>query len=143
VDVLTDEAAGGLGLDPWAARDRYVDVASGFAEPEAWAAGELERAGRPADDAARQALLVLMRAQTSRLAMFASCGWFWDDPRRPETEQVLRSAAHAARLMDATCGSRVEASLVADLQALIVPGAEADGRDLYRAALEAVGQPAA
>ena len=44
----------------------------------------------------------LMEAQRWRLAMFASDGWFWDDPVRPETASVLRAAARAARLVDAT-----------------------------------------
>ena len=44
--------------------------------------------------------LALMEAQRWRLAMFASDGWYWDDPARPETASVLRAAARAARLID-------------------------------------------
>ncbi|MFN8620711.1 MAG: DUF3536 domain-containing protein [Chloroflexota bacterium] len=141
IDVRTELAAAELGVDPWAARDRYVDVASEFLDGDEWACRELTAAGRQPGLAPRQRLQDLMHAQASRLAMFASCGWFWDDPNRPEVHGVLRCAAHAARLMDGMFGSRLEASLVADLEA--IPGGHGgwDGRALYVAALRAVGQP--
>ncbi len=55
------------------------------------------RAGRqrPRD---RATFAAVMEAQRWRLAMFASCGWFWDDPARIETAGALRSAVRAARL---------------------------------------------
>jgi len=142
IDVRTEIAAAELGIDPWAARDRYVDVASEYAHGDTWAAHELEAAGRRPEVDARERLMLLMAAQTSRLAMFSSCGWFWDDPHRPEVHQVLRSAAHAARLIDGTFGSRLERTLVDDLAAVLTPAGDADGPQLYRAALAAVGQPA-
>ena len=80
-----------------------------------------------------------MQAQASRLAMFASCGWFWEDPNRPETAQVLRFAGHAVRLVDDACGSRLEQRLVEDLAAVRVSRG-ATGMDLYAAALDSVGQ---
>lgn len=142
IDVRTEIAAAELGIDPWAARDRYVDVASEYTDAETWAANELEEAGASPDAGSRERLMLLMAAQTSRLAMFSSCGWFWDDPHRPEVHQVLRSAAHAARLIDGAFGSRLERSLVDDLAAVQTPAGDADGPQLYRAALAAVGQPA-
>lgn len=141
IDVRTELAAAGLGIDPWAARDRYVDVASDYADTETWAARELEVTGRRPSLAARELLLTLMRVQASRLAMFASCGWFWDDPNRPEVHQVLRFAAHAARRMDAAFGSRLERQLLEDLDAIQSPAHAATGPSLYRAALRAIDQP--
>ena len=38
----------------------------------------------------RTRLTVILRAQTSRLAMFASDAWFWDDPAWIETAQAMR-----------------------------------------------------
>jgi hypothetical protein len=140
VDIRTELAAADLGVDAWAARDRYVDVASAHADPDDWAAHELESIGRRAGRAERERLSALMRAQASRLAMFASCGWFWDDPRRPEVHQVLRFAAHAARLTDATLGSRLEATLVDDLAAVRAPAHDTDGPRLLTAALRVIGR---
>jgi len=139
MDAVTEARLAPLGIDPWAARDRYVDVASGFAEPGAWVAAELDLAGLPNDQSTGQLLLTLMQAHASRLAMFASCGWYWEDPRRPETTQVLRFAAHAARQVDEACGSNLEAQLVDELAAVRVPRG-ASGAELYSAALDGIGQ---
>ena len=55
--------------------------------------------------AERARALELLEAQRWRLAMFASDGWFWDDPIRPETKQILRSAARAVRIVDGELGT--------------------------------------
>ena len=73
--------------------------------------------------------------------MFASDGWYWDDPSRPETRQVLRSAARAARIVDRLAGTALEARLVADLATLRSPALDVDGSAIYRHALSEVGQP--
>jgi hypothetical protein len=75
--------------------------------------------------------------------MFASDGWYWDDPIRPETRQVLRAAARAARIADEVAGpgSRLEGRLVADLAGLSSPSRGLDGAAIYRMALADIGQP--
>ena len=85
--------------------------------------------------------LALMEAQRWRLAMFASDGWFWDDPVRPETAAILRAAAYAARLADPLAAVGLEERLVADLELLMSPGHHIDGAEIYRRALAEVGQP--
>ena len=82
-----------------------------------------------------------MEAQRWRLAMFASDGWFWDDPIRPETRQVLRAAARAVRLVDGVAGTRLERRLVDDLATLASPSRGLDGAAIYRMALADVDQP--
>ncbi|MFL5679826.1 MAG: DUF3536 domain-containing protein [Chloroflexota bacterium] len=119
-------------------RDGYVDVVAGTETQDAFAARIIGHA--PAPDAARR-LLDLLEAQRWRLAMFASDGWFWDDPIRPETKQNLRCAARAVRLVDAIAGTRIERALVADLALFTSPGQGLDGAAIYRAALSEVGQP--
>ena len=141
IDAVTRVArrAGCRGLDDvWAARDAYVDVVIGAATAEAFAAGRLAGARRSADAAA---LLDLLEAQRWRLAMFASDGWYWDDPSRPETRQVLRSAARAVRIVDRLAGTALESRLVADLATLRSPALDVDGAAIYRHALSEVGQP--
>ena len=137
---MTDSLARGLPLvdDVWAARDAYVDVIVGAVEAEAFAAGRLAARGTRAD---RRLLTDLLEAQRWRLAMFASDGWFWDDPSRPETRQVLRSAARAVRIVDGLAGTALESRLVADLAALRSPALDVDGAAIYRHALSEVGQP--
>ena len=73
--------------------------------------------------------------------MFASDGWFWDDPIRPETSQILRAAARAVRLVDGVAGTRLEGRFVADLALFTSPSRGLDGAAIYRMALADVGQP--
>jgi len=126
--------------DPWAVRDAFIDVVLGAETPAAFAARHL---GGRAPVEARRALLALMEAQRWRLAMFASDGWFWDDPIRPETRQILRMAARAARLVDELAATDLERRLVEDLRLFHSPGRGVDGAVIYRMALEEIGQPAA
>jgi len=124
--------------DPWAARDAYIDVAAGRVAPVAFAAQRWPAAS----DSTRASVLALLEAQRWRLAMFASDGWFWDDPYRPETRQVLRAAARAVRLVDQAGGTRLEQRLVEDLRLLTSPSRALDGAEIYDVALTDVGQPA-
>jgi hypothetical protein len=140
VDALAAEAFGELPRrpDPVAARDAYVEVVDGVEPPAAFAARWL---GDDAPRENRDRFLTLMDAQRWRLAMFASDGWYWDDPVRTETKHVLRFAARAARLVDGALGSRLERALVADLALFRSPGTGLDGSAIYRTALSEVGQP--
>jgi len=142
IDVLTTQVAAGLAgsPDPWAARDAYVDVVIGAEAEETFAARWLGRSADH-DPADTETLLAIMEAQRWRLAMFASDGWFWDDPARPETAGVLRAAARAARLVDGLAQAGLERRLVADLGLFTSPGHGLDGAEIYRRALAEVGQP--
>jgi Domain of unknown function (DUF3536)/Glycosyl hydrolase family 57 len=99
--------------DPWAARDDYVDVVIGAVDEGAFAARWL---GSGAGEEPRRRFLATMAAQRWRLAMFASCGWFWESPDRPETGLVIRAAEHAARLIDELSGSRLADRLSDDIR---------------------------
>jgi hypothetical protein len=125
-------------LDLWTLRDAYVDVVAGALSPEAFAGERLTVV--PREELPRA--LALLEAQRWRLAMFASDGWYWDDPIRPETRQVLRSAARATRLVDTELGTAFERRLVADLGLFTSPSRGIDGAAIYAMALEEVGQPA-
>ena len=149
------------GLDLWELRDAYADVASGYAAPEAWLDEQMTR-GRGVDGGSggkapslheeeQRRALALLRAEAARLQMFASDGWFWGDPRRLETAQVLRFAAFAARTVDAELGTTLEGPFVADLAAIRAPDVPDNaipqlvnlrtGDEIYAATLESVSQP--
>jgi hypothetical protein len=140
IDAVTAAAVEGLMAPEQLAeaRDDYVEVVLGRIESATHAARWLgDRA--PMDD--RRRFEALMEAQRWRLAMFASDGWYWDDPVRIETKQVMRAAARASRLVDLKAGTRLEARLVEDLGLFSSPGHDADGATIYRQALAEVGQP--
>ena len=126
------------GLDVWALRDAYVDVVVGATEPDAFAADRL-----PALAAAERArALELLEAQRWRLAMFASDGWFWDDPIRPETQAdpAVRRAGRSHRRRGAGHGAW-RRRFVADLGLFTSPSRGLSGAEIYRVALAEVGQP--
>ena len=120
-----------------AARDAYVDVVFGADGADAFAARHLP----DGSDLDRERFLHLLDAQRWRLAMFASDGWFWEDPARIETGQVLRAAAKASRMVDDAAGTDLERRLLEDLSLLTSPSRHVDGVALYREALAGVGQP--
>jgi hypothetical protein len=115
VDTQTELIARDLpdAPDPWAARDDYVDVVIGAVDEGGFAARWL---GPSAGEEPRRRFLGTMAAQRWRLAMFASCGWFWESPDRPETGLVIRAAEHAARLIDDLSGSSLADRLSDDLR---------------------------
>jgi hypothetical protein len=80
-----------------------------------------------------------MDAQRWRLAMYASCAWFWERPDRVETAGALRAAVRAARLIDRRAGSGLEATLRDDLALIDHDGL--DGLGLVDGALHVVGAP--
>jgi len=130
--------ASGVGLDFWAARDAYIEVVSGAEDRNSFARRQL--GARVAKNDERQ-LIELLEAQRWRLAMFASDGWYWEDPARQETAQNLLAAARAVRIVDSLAGTRLEESLAADLALFSSPSRGLDGAVLYRMALESIGQP--
>ena len=140
IDTTSERWFASLGGAPdlWALRDAYVDVIVGALTGEGFADARLAALDGPG----RARSLVLLEAQRWRLAMFASDAWFWDDPIRPETKQVLRSAARAARLVDGELGTALEDRFVADLGLFSSPSRGLDGAAIYRTALAEIGQPA-
>ena len=105
LDGLTGDALAGLIPDLWSARDDYIEVMLGVEQPGDW----LQRqAGRSLDtDEARRGL-ILMEAQRYRLAMYASCGFFWEDIGRIEPRNTIANAFQALRLVEQVTGARIE-----------------------------------
>jgi Domain of unknown function (DUF3536)/Glycosyl hydrolase family 57 len=135
IDAVTEHEIRPVEL--FAARDAYVDVVAGAMTPAAFGARWV---GQNAPPAQLDRFLALLEAQRWRLAMFASDAWFWDDPVRLETRQVLRAAGRAARLVDDTAGTSLERRLLDDLTLLASPSTRIDGAAIYRSALREVGQ---
>lgn len=86
---VMDRRGPDLLVDPWAARDAYVEVLIGA---QSWADFVTEHV-RDQADLAR----VLLEAQRFGLLMYTSCGWFFNDLAGIETVQILQ---YAARSMD-------------------------------------------
>jgi hypothetical protein len=137
VDTATDQLVRALpgSPDPWPIRDAWVDVVLGVIDAARFVAERLP----DSTPVYRSILTGAMEAQRWRLAMFASCAWFWEGPDRIETAGAFRAAVRAARLIDELAGTDLERRLVADLGLIEVDGV--DGATLVTAALRAVGAP--
>jgi len=85
-----------LFVDPWAARDDYLEV---VLDRESALEPFLARHQvAPLDQAQTIRALQLLELQRHALLMYTSCGWFFEDLARPEPVQVLRYAARALQL---------------------------------------------
>ncbi|HEX9045344.1 MAG TPA: DUF3536 domain-containing protein [Candidatus Limnocylindrales bacterium] len=155
VDAAAGRRLAEAGVELGPARDAYVDVVLGVVPAEAFVArlatasgaGPAATAGTAGTAATKlpagidaATILDLLEAERWRLAMFASDAWFWEDPIRPETKEVLRFAARAARLVDRRAGTRLEEAFIEDLHLFHSPSAHLDGAAIYGIALEEVGE---
>jgi alpha-amylase/alpha-mannosidase (GH57 family) len=102
-DVFEGEGTTLFADDPWSVRDRYGSVvASDGAALTEFARSECRAPDNPEAVQRAQELLELERAV---LRTFTSCAWFFDDVARIETRQVLRYAARALELSNASGSS--------------------------------------
>ena len=99
--------------DPWAARDEWVQVVIG-AETAADLVGRHQ--SRPLDDEQRAAAERLLKMQERALAMYTSCGWFFNDIGGIETVQVLTYAAAVVELLKDLDQSVPEQDFIATLE---------------------------
>ena len=131
IDAFYEDDASRFFDDPWAVRDAasalWLDHRPGAAKVFLSA-----HAKRPLSDEDETRALRLLLLQRERLAMFTSCGWFFDDVSGVEAVQILQRAARAldlARLL----GEDAEGAFVERLaEAKSNRAAFADGAGVYR-----------
>ena len=94
-------------LDPWVARDEYIDVIRDRtpANIERFLTRHRAHQLTPVEqiDALR-----LLEMQRHALLMYTSCGWFFEELSRPEGVQILRYAARALELAGEVAGMQLE-----------------------------------
>lgn len=91
-----ERTAEDLVIDPWAARDGYIEVLLNPAH-ERWSQFLRRHARRPFGEPDKAMLWKLLELQRHAMLMYTSCGWFFDELSGIETVQVIR---HAARVVD-------------------------------------------
>lgn len=133
LDLLRDHAAEiferrgakAFTADPWDVRDQYVRVLIGEL-------GRDEFTDKYAYDA--RTALTLLDAQYHAMAMYTSCGWFFNDVSGLETVQILRYAARVMDLLDDLGEDTAETEFLAVLsKARSNVVAEGDGRRIFEA----------
>jgi len=138
LDWLRDELsavyevrAARLIVDPWAARDDYVDVVLDRTSQNKRAFFERNTI-RPLSSAEQVEALRLLEMQRHLMLMYTSCGWFFDELTGPATLQILQYAARALQLSQQITGEDREESFLQRLQETWsnVPGL-GNGRHVY------------
>jgi hypothetical protein len=126
-----DRAGMKLFRDPWAARDKYIEVLLERTQ------GARDRflatyASHELSEAERVRALQLMEMTRHAMLMYTSCGWFFDDLSGIETVQCLQYAARAIELIAEAGDASVEAPFVERLAAARSNLPEAgDGRQVW------------
>jgi hypothetical protein len=116
--------------DPWRARDEALPALDGGPADLERFLGEYGLG--PFDEKARRDALRLLRMQWYAMLMFASCGWFFEDPSGLETRQILRFAARAIELAEPAEGDALEQGFLSLLANVRSNDPEAgDGRQVY------------
>ncbi len=129
---LFETQGGDLFLDPWAARDDYVNVLPPVPHQK-WGEFLGRHQRRPLDPAERARAAKLLESQRWALYMFTSCAWFFDDIAGIEAIQNLRFAERALQLASELDGGGWEDDLLGYLeQAQSNKVGEGSGADVWR-----------
>ena len=102
-----EEAGRKLFLDPWQARDEYIQVIRDRSVANVEHFLTRHRA-RKLTSAEQVDALRLLEMQRHALLMYTSCGWFFEELSRPEGVQILRYAARALELAGEVTGVQLE-----------------------------------
>ena len=92
-----EQAAGGLFLDPWRARDQYISVIRNRSR-ENIDAFLREQCRRELKDCEKVQAAKLMELQRHLMLMYTSCGWFFDELSGLETVQSIQYSGRALQL---------------------------------------------
>lgn len=138
LDWLRDEMAerfereaGALLIDPWAARDEYIDVVLDRSRQSA--VEFIERHAGPHEgplDYTR--ILRLLEMQRNAMLMYTSCGWFFDELTGIETVQILQYAGRVIQIAEGLLKESFEEEFLNRLSnARSNLGEHGDGRQVY------------
>ncbi|HEX6134939.1 MAG TPA: DUF3536 domain-containing protein [Longimicrobiales bacterium] len=109
-----EQRAGDLLMDPWAARDDYIDVVLDRRRNTIPFVAKHAR-GR-LDEHEVTTLLELMELQRHAMLMYTSCGWFFNEVSGIETVQVLQYAGRVVQLAGRLFGQSFEKGLLDHLE---------------------------
>ena len=94
-DLFVEKTASYL-KDPWAARDDYISLV--LQVPRKIGPFMKQHQGRVMKKSERETVLKMLEMQRSRMLMYTSCGWFFDDISGLESMQILRYAARVLQI---------------------------------------------
>ena len=117
-------------VDPWALRNRYIDVLLNRdpERSEEFLKDEFGSLGKPE----RTHIMRLLEMQRHELLMFTSCGWFFDEISGIETVQILQYACRAIQLAESESTVNLHSEFLKQIsKAKSNLNNFADGADVY------------
>jgi len=131
-DQLFERYAGETLVDPWAARNAYLELHNGWVTPESfWAQyGKEDRLLENPELAERTRLL--LEAQFYHQYSFTSCGFFFEDLDRIEPRNAIAFAQRAISLTWQALGIDLQCDFLRDLAPAKSWRTGLTGADLYR-----------
>ncbi len=120
VEEPFETIGGKLLQDPWEARDGFISVILDASE-DAWK-DFLNRHARASVRAEERATIRgLMALQAHLMAMYTSCGWFFDSASGIEAQNNLKHALRAMELAEAHLGLRIRHRFASKMSAAKIP----------------------
>jgi alpha-amylase/alpha-mannosidase (GH57 family) len=149
LDTVYADATAATLRDPWAARDEWLAVRSGWMSGRAFWTRYGIHGRRPLRRTRAEASKQLLEAQYYAQAMFTSCGFFFEDLDRIEPRNDIALARRAISLVWQATHIDLQAAFLADLAQARSGRTGRTGADLYRdlppaseGALPPLGAPA-
>ncbi len=105
-------------LDPWQARNAAITLQLD-PSPEARERFFAAHASRLLTDEERTRVLALCQLQRHLMAMYTSCGWFFDEPSDISTQLVIKHARRATELAADLFGEQLNPEVLRSVQNLI------------------------
>ena len=99
VTPVFEALAGKLLMDPWAARNEFIDIVVDRS-PERIGAFIGSHSAIPLSHDDEITVLKLMELQRHAMLMYTSCGWFFDELSGIETVQIIQYAGRVLQLSD-------------------------------------------
>lgn len=112
-DEAFERMGSSLFIDPWVARDAYVEVVIGMTPIEDFLA---RVSARPVGHEEAHKMHDLLDLQVNAMSMYTSCGWFFSDISGIETVQILRYAARTIELLEGLGQPTSESAFIAALE---------------------------
>ncbi len=131
-DQLFERYASDTLSDPWAARDAYLPVHSGWETLESFWAQYGKHQGPPDDPLLAQLTHQLLEAQYYQQCSFTSCGLFFEDLDRIEPRNNIAFARRSISLIWQALGIDLQPGFVSELRAVKSWRVPLTGADVYR-----------
>jgi alpha-amylase/alpha-mannosidase (GH57 family) len=113
IEIYYDQASK-LFLDPWEARDQYIEIILDRSREKIEEFFRLHQSHNLTSEEKVDALR-LLEMQRHALLMYTSCGWFFEEISRPEGVQILRYASRALDLAAELTGIQLEKEFLSHL----------------------------